>query len=88
MANHTISVSADIEKALGKKATDDGTTVAKLLQYQVEYYLACALHKHLDPNHPINTPNLSIRDRLEVFAEGVNNGEDAARAMVTAKRER
>ncbi len=81
--DYTITVSDEVEAALQKKAASDGITTQKLVEYQVDYYMACALHDHLDPNHPVNTPGLSIKNRLEVFAEGVNKGEAAARTKVT-----
>ena len=83
MTEHIITVSDEVEKALAKKAQDDGISTAALIQKQLEYYIGCALCKHFDPNHAINTPKLSIEERLEVYAEGVNNDESAARAKVT-----
>jgi len=80
--NHTITVSDEVEAALQKKAAADGITVIELLQKQLDYYVGCALYDHFAPNTPINTPGLSIKDRLEVHATGVNSGEDAARAKV------
>lgn len=82
--NYTITVSDEVEKALQKKATYDGITTQELLQGQLEYYISCALYDDFDPNVPINTPGLSIQDRLEVYAVGVNDGEAAARTKVTA----
>lgn len=81
--DYTITVSDEVELALQKKASYDGITTQALIEAQLDYYMACALHEHLDPNHPINTPGLSIKDRLEVYAEGINNDENAARAKVT-----
>ncbi len=80
---YTITVSDEVEKALQKKAAYDHITTDELLQHQLEYYIGCALYDSFDPNAPINTPGLSITERLEVYAEGVNKGEDAARVEVT-----
>ncbi len=81
--DHIITVSDDVEAALQKKATKDGITADELLQNQLEYYIGCALYADFDPNAPINCPGLSITERLEVYAEGVNKDEAAARAKVT-----
>ena len=81
--NYTITVSDEVEKALQSKATYDGITTQALIESQLDYYIACALHDSFDPNTPINTPGLSIKDRLEVYAIGTNSGENAARTKVT-----
>ena len=81
--DYTITVSDEVEKALQKKATYDGITSDELLQNQLDYYVACALYNDFDPNSPINTPNLSIKGRLEVFAIYTNNGIEAGRIKVT-----
>ena len=80
---HTITVSDEVEAALQKKATYDGITVKALIQTQLEYYIGCALYADFDPNALVNCPGLSIKERLEVYAEGVNKDEAAARAKVT-----
>lgn len=79
---YTITVTDEVNAALKKKATEDGITPKELLQGQLEYYVACALYDHFDPNTPINTPGLTIHDRLTVHAVGVEQGENAARAKV------
>ncbi len=81
--NYTITVSDEVEAALKKKAESDNITTQEFIENQLDYYIACALHKQFDPNVPINTPGLSIQERLEVYATGVNDGEAAARAKVT-----
>ena len=85
--NYTIVISDEVESALIHKAEADGITTQELVESQIDYYLACALHDHLDPNHPVNTPGLSIKDRLEVYAIGVNEDEAAARTRITELRE-
>ena len=82
--NYTITVSDEVEAALQKKAAYDGITAKALIQNQLEYYIGCALYADFDPNAPVNTPGLSIKERLEVYAEGVNKGEAAARTKVTS----
>ena len=84
MADYTITLSDEVDAAIIKKAAYDGITPDELIQGQMEYYIGCALYADFDPNAPVNTPGLSIRERLEVYAEGVNNDEAAARAKVTA----
>ena len=83
MTEHTITVSDEVEKALQKKAQHDGITAQKLIEQQLNYYIGCALYDDFDPNVPINTPGLSIPEKLEVYAVGVNQDESAARAKVT-----
>lgn len=75
--NHTITVSDEVETALIKKAAHDGITADELLTNQVKYYLACALFNDLDCRNPINTPELSIQERLDVIAVTYNQGFDA-----------
>ena len=81
--NYSVTVSDEVEAALQKKATKDRITVIQLIQNQVEYYLACALFNDLDSNNPINTPLLSIKERLEVMAICTNQGINAGRDKVT-----
>ena len=80
--DYIITVSEEVEKALQKKASVDGITAQELIKKQLDYYIACALYDHFDPNVQINTPNLSIKERLEIYAVGVNSGEKAARDKV------
>jgi len=80
---HTIIVSDEVENALKKKALKDGNTVSDLLRNQVDYYVACALYDDLNENDPINTPDLSIKERLEVMAICTNEGIEAGREKVT-----
>ena len=80
--NHTITVSDEVEAALQQKSLKDGITVIELLNRQVLYYLACALYDDLDQNDPINTPRLSIVQRLEVIAVATTQGNKKARLKV------
>lgn len=82
--DYVYHASDEVETALKKKAAKDDITDDALFQKQMDYYISCALYDDFDPNTPINTPKLSIRERLEVYAEGTNNGIEAARAKVTA----
>jgi hypothetical protein len=80
---YTIIVSDEVEAALQKRAVAKETDTQSLVDEQMKYYIGCSLYDFFDPNAPINTPRLSIEERLEVYAVGVNDGEEAARAKVT-----
>lgn len=80
--DHIITVSDEVEKALIKKAEYDGITIKKLLENQVLYYLACALFNDLECGNPINTKELSIKERAEVISVTYNQGFDAGVAKV------
>ena len=82
MVSYTLTITDEVNAALEKKAAMDDITPQELLQSQVEYYLGCALYDCMGLNHPINTPGLSIAERLEVYAIGVNEGEKAAHDKV------
>ena len=81
--DYIITVSEEVEKALQKKASVDGITAQELIKKQLDYYIACALYDHFKPSAPVNTPGLTIKERLEVYAVGVNSGEQAARDKVS-----
>ena len=80
--DYTITVSDEVNNALVKKASDDGITVQELIDSQLIYYIGCALYDSFPQVAPVNTPGLSIPERIEVYAAGVNSGEAAARAKV------
>lgn len=80
--DYTITVSDEVNNALIKKAAVDGITPQQVVENQLIYYIGCALYDSFNHAAPINTPGLSIRERIEVYAAGVNSGEQAARAKV------
>ncbi len=82
--NYTIIVSDEVDSAIKKKAARDNITPDALIQTQLEYYIGCALYRDFDPNSPVNCPGLTITERLEVYAEGENKDEAAARVKVTS----
>jgi len=84
MTTYTIEVTDEVEAALRKKADTDGITTQKLVEQQMDYYIACSLHDHMNPSAPVNTPGLSIKERLQVYAVGVNEGEQAARDLAAS----
>lgn len=79
---YTITVSDEVESALQKKATYDNINTQSLIENQLYYYIACALYDSFPKIHPVNTPGLSIQERLEVYSVGVNGGEQAARDKI------
>lgn len=82
MPNYTITVTDEVSAALAIRAAHDGIMVDELVQNQLTYYIACSLHDFMSPTVPVNTPGLSIAERAQVYAVGVNNGEESARQKV------
>ena len=87
--DYTITVSDEVEAALQKVALVGNITSQAVIEAQLDYYIACSLYDHFRPNSPINTSELSISERLEVYAVMVNSSEQAARdtadALITAR---
>jgi len=71
-----------IQAAMESKALKGGITAQQLFTKKVEYYIACDLYDGMGLNTAINTPGLSIQERLVVFAVGELSGEQAARDKV------
>ncbi len=79
-------VSDLVESALQKQAIKEGTTTQELLDKQIDYYVACSLYSSFPTASPVNAPDCSIKERLQVAAEQVVNGEQSARIMVDGIR--
>ena len=82
MATYTITVTDEVDAALKKKAAIDKITAQELIETQLDYYIGCSLYDSFVTNHPVQAPGLSIKNRLEVYAAGVNGGIEAAWSKV------